>query len=397
MSDPKRIAVIGAGPIGLEAALYGSHLGHDVEVFERGTVGANILRWGFVKLFSPWEINHSELGAGEIKVGIAAPVTGYEYVERYLRPLAESPRLAGRIHEDAEILFVGRDTLGKPDRIGGARDEFPFRLLVTGSAGERIHRADAVIDCSGTFGHSNWMGNGGIPALGERQLRNRIRYELEDIAGAHRAFYSGRRILIVGDGYSAVTALDALRSIDVRSVTWAVRKDRDAPHIVIEDDPLPERARLSRLANRLAAGEDPRIRYRPGTSVEQVTERPGGFTVRLRRAELSDDVEVDRILALVGYSPDNSIYGELQIHECFATGGPMKLAATLLASGSADCLAQESHGPETLLNPEPNFFILGAKSYGRKSSFLIRLGIRQVREVYSLISCPPGGHDDTNR
>ncbi len=378
--------MIGAGPIGLEAALHGSHLGHDVEVFERGTVGANVLRWGFVTLFSPWEMNHSELGARELPSGGAPPLTGFEYVERYLRPLSESSRLAGRIHQETEVLSVGRDTLGKPDRVGGARDEFPFRLLVACDAGERVHPADVVIDCSGTFGHPNWMGNGGIPALGERGLRNRIRYELEDIAGAQRDLYTGRRILIVGDGYSAVTALDALRSIDVESVDWVARRDRVRPHTVIGNDPLPERARLSRLANRLATGDDPRICYRPGTVVERLTETPGGLTVGLSRAGVSDEIEVDRILALVGYSPDNSIYRELQIHECFATEGPMKLAATLLASESSDCLSQVSAGPETLINPEPNFFILGAKSYGRNSSFLIRLGIEQVREVYSLIS-----------
>ncbi len=396
MSEPKRIAVIGAGPIGLEAALCGSHLGHDVAVFERGTVGANVLRWGFVNFFSPWEMNHSELGASQLPAVGAAPLTGNEYVERYLRPLAESPRLAGRVHQQTEVLSVGRDTLGKPDRIGGNRDEFPFRLLVADSAGERVHLADVVMDCSGTFGHPNWMGNGGIPALGERRLRNRIGYELEDIAGTQRERYDRRRILIVGDGYSAVTALDALRSIDFESVNWVARKDRDRPHTVIEDDPLPERSRLSRLANRLAAGEDPRIRYRPGTVVERVTETGDGFTVGLRKATTSENIEVDRILALVGYSPDNSIYRELQIHECFATEGPMKLAATLLASGSQDCLSQRSAGAETLITPEPNFFILGAKSFGRNSSFLIRLGIEQIREVYSLISSRPAGHGDTS-
>ncbi len=396
MSEPKRIAVIGAGPIGLEAALHGSHLGHDVAVFERETVGANVLRWGFVKFFSPWEMNHSELGASELPTGGAAPVTGYEYVERYLRPLSESPRLVGRVHRETEVLSVGRDTLGKPDRIGGNRDEFPFRLLVADSAGERVHLADVVMDCSGTFGHPNWMGNGGIPALGERRLRNRIGYELEDIAGAQRERYTGRRILIVGDGYSAVTALDALRSIDFESVNWVVRKNRDRPHTVIEHDPLPERSRLSKLANRLAAGEDPRIRYRPGTVVEHVTDNRDGFTVGLRRATISESVEVDRILALVGYSPDNSIHRELQIHECFATEGPIKLATTLLASESRDCLSQQSEGAETLITPEPNFFILGAKSYGRNSSFLIRLGIQQIREVYTLISSRSAGRDDTS-
>ncbi len=40
-------------------------------------------------------------------------------------------------------------------------------------------------------------------------------------------------------------------------------------------------------------------------------------------------------------------------------------------------------------NPEPGFFIIGAKSYGRDSRFLIHLGLEQVREVFTLIEGRP--------
>jgi len=58
----------------------------------------------------------------------------------------------------------------------------------------------------------------------------------------------------------------------------------------------------------------------------------------------------------------------------------MKLAAALMASGGGggDCLAQVSPGLETLRNPEKGFLILGMKSYGRGSAFLLRIGIEQV-------------------
>jgi hypothetical protein len=95
-------------------------------------------------------------------------------------------------------------------------------------------------------------------------------------------------------------------------------------------------------------------------------------------------------LAHVGYQPDNSIYRELQIHECYASFGPIKLAATLLTGDATDCLAGASAGPETLRNPEPDFFVLGAKSYGKHSNFLIRTGLGQVRDVFALIEDDPG-------
>ncbi len=46
--------------------------------------------------------------------------------------------------------------------------------------------------------------------------------------------------------------------------------------------------------------------------------------------------------------------------------------------------------PESLRNPEPNYFILGAKSFGRNSSFLMRLGFEQVRDVFTLLTGNPG-------
>ena len=40
----RRVVVIGAGPIGLEAALEAAARGHDVTVLEKDAVGANLRR-----------------------------------------------------------------------------------------------------------------------------------------------------------------------------------------------------------------------------------------------------------------------------------------------------------------------------------------------------------------
>ncbi len=42
-------------------------------------------------------------------------------------------------------------------------------------------------------------------------------------------------------------------------------------------------------------------------------------------------------------------------------------------------------GADTLTNPEPGFFLLGAKSYGRNSQFLLRTGWSQVDDVMGLL------------
>jgi hypothetical protein len=118
--------------------------------------------------------------------------------------------------------------------------------------------------------------------------------------------------------------------------------------------------------------------------VEALGGRDERIAVTLRNGQ-SEEIVVDRILALNGGVGDFTLYRQLQVHECYATAGPMKLAAALLGAAGGDCLAQESHGPDTLRNPEPGFFIVGAKSYGRNSQFLLRIGWSQIDDVFALL------------
>jgi hypothetical protein len=373
-----------------------------VQVYERGRVAENVRCWGHVRLFSPFGMNRSPLGLAALAaqdVQYRPPadetlLTGSEYVERYLAPLAQTDLLEGRIHERCQVLAVARPRALKGEFIGDRRRaRGGFRLLLRSPHGERLARADVVLDTTGTYGHHNWLGRGGMPAVGERAAARHIEYGLPDVLVADRPRYAGRHVLLVGAGYSAATTAVALahlaEEVPGTRLTWLTRRvqaDGAAPIELIPHDRLPERDRLGRAANALAAGGHPAVTHRAGLWVRGVRWRAeqDRFDVRLTGAS-RETIAVDRIVANVGYRPDRAIYEELQIHECYATEGPMKLAAALLGNPSADCLDQKSCGPQTLLNPEPNYYILGAKSYGRNSRFLISVGLEQVREVFTLI------------
>ena len=392
----QRIAIVGAGPVGLEAALYAASLGHRVTVYERGRVGQHIREWGHVRLFSSFAINHSPLAARALNAaGVRLPdaddyQTGREYVERFIEPLARSTALAKSVRERTDVLAIGRDRLLKRDLIGGPRQAHPFRLLVLHEGVESTETADWVLDCTGTWGQANPLGNGGIPAPGERAAAGSIRYRLDDILGADRQRYEGKRVMLIGAGHSAATALDHLLQLPGTSTVWVRRGGRPQPYAIHENDPLPERDRLNRLGNRLASGGEARVDARPSRVVERIdSSKTGGLQVTLAGPGGNETERVDSVLALVGYQPDRRIYAELQFHECWATMGPIKLAATLLASDNADCLAQTSAGADVLTSPEPGFFILGAKSYGKNVNFLIRLGLEQIRDVFTLIEGDP--------
>lgn len=398
----KRIAIIGAGPIGLEAAMFARLRGFEVVVLEKGTAAANVRSWGHVRLFSPFGINSSEWGRGALSEFDLPEdgdlLSGTEFVEQYLQPLSQHSLLAGCVQENTRVITIGKRHLWKGDAIGNrSRLGSPFTLLIESAMKvEEIVEADFVFDCSGTFGNHNWLGDGGVPAIGERELSSRIDYCLPDIVGKDRSRFAGSRTLVVGSGYSAATAIVALGELADRDVPaevyWLTRKSTDTPLPLINGDSLIGRGDLTAGANNLAANVDSRITWLPASFVKQIaTDDDGKVQVTIERiAEQGDSsckvLTVDNVIANVGYHPDRSLYEELQIHECYASQGPMKLAAALMGETSTDCMAQSSPGSDTLKNPEPGFFILGAKSYGRDSRFLLRIGLEQIQSAFDLIA-----------
>jgi thioredoxin reductase len=403
-NDSPRIAILGAGPIGLEALLYAQALHLPAVVYERGRVAEYLHRWGHVRLFSPFGMNTTPLGrqtilADKPRHDFPADgdcVTGREHMSAYLEPLAQRDVVRKAIKLQTEVLHIGRRGCLKDDDPGDARRaRQPFRLIVREGKSERVEEADVVLDCTGTYGRHRWLGDGGIPALGEAAAEAQIAYGLDDVLGERRQHYAGRNVLVVGSGYSAATTVCSLAKLAEKHpdtwVTWLARGPASQPLRRIPADPLRERDQLAMRANNLATRTDGNVRFLNQAAVELIESLGGdrGFKVSGRVTGSLTSWTVERLVANVGYTPDNALYRELQVHECYASLGPMKLAAALAGQRGADCLKQTSQGPDSLRNPEPNFFILGAKSYGRNSHFLLRLGFEQVRDVFALLTGKP--------
>jgi thioredoxin reductase len=395
MSDAKpRIALLGSGPTGLEAALTAADAGFPFTLYEAApTVAGNVRSWGHVRLFTPWEMNvsprmrqHLEAAGREVPGGPECP-TGRELAEKLFGPLASLPEIAPNVRLGTRVLSVGRQGLLKHEEIATAeRGRRPFRILLGDETGrEWTETADVVIDATGTWGNPNTLGDGGIPAPGERSFSQEIRRDIPDFA--KEPDWAGKTVLLAGAGHSAQTAVRALAELPGTRVIWALRNP--APSWGTHDgDPLPERARLAAEAAALAGGASPAVEVRRSVAVEEIAKPNGRFEVVLRSgagSDPSETVAVDRILSLTGAVGDHGLYRQLQVHECYATCGPIKLSAALLGAGSSDCLAQTTPGADTLTNPEPGFFILGSKSYGRNNTFLMRIGWEQVGEVFGLL------------
>jgi thioredoxin reductase len=391
------VLVVGAGPIGLDFALKAVAVGHSVIVVEAGLdVGSAVRSWGHVTLFSSWELNVSTEGRALLEEhGHSLPdpagyPTGEELVTQYLEPIRDA--LCGKVEFRfaTDVIAIGRGRVLKNSHIGdGVRDDLPFRVFIESDAGEDLLEADVVIDASGVLDTPNFMGTGGLPALGEANADDRITRSIPNF-DQDGARFAGRQVLVVGGGTSAVTSLQGLLPLceeQKTKVVW-VTLDEGAPYKRIHDDPLPQRDALYALGNEIAEGATSVV-HRAGHSVRRLSLRSDErITVELEDIAGNRTLEVvDHILAHVGYRPNTASFEELHVHQCYASQAPMKLGASLLATGGGgdDCLAHVSPGAETLRNPEPNFFIIGSKSYGRNSAFLLRIGYEQVDSVLRLI------------
>ncbi|HLX11131.1 MAG TPA: flavoprotein, partial [Thermoanaerobaculia bacterium] len=143
-----RLAILGAGPIGLEAALAAADAGMPFTLYEAGpAVAASVRAWGHVRLFTPWEMDVSprmrrrleaagESAPGATAAGAAAAngaacPTGNDLAEQVYDRVAALPAIAPRLRLGTRVLAVGREGLLKHEEIATAgRARQPFRLLL---------------------------------------------------------------------------------------------------------------------------------------------------------------------------------------------------------------------------------------------------------------------------
>jgi hypothetical protein len=171
-------------------------------------------------------------------------------------------------------------------------------------------------------------------------------------------------------------------------VVWATRQKSEELLPEIADDPLPGRRALYRRAREIARGNDPAVAHVGGAVVDgfEFNSATHRYRVTLVIEGRPRMEEMDEVLVHTGCGPDESITRELQVHECYATRGTMKLSAALLGAAAKDCLDAPAFGIETLRNPEPGLFILGHKAYGRNPTFLLETGYRHVAEVVAALA-----------
>ncbi|WP_454017672.1 FAD-dependent oxidoreductase [Azospirillum sp. Marseille-Q6669] len=388
------VAVIGAGPVGLAAAAHAVLRGLTPILFERGTaVGASLRDWAHVRVFTPWSLNIDHAARTLLEdTGWAAPddaavPTGGEIVRDYLEPLAAHPRLAPHLRLGAEVLAVTRRGTDKLTTSG--RADAPFVVSWRdGDGTERRTPAQAVLDASGTWFTPNPMGADGLAVPGERAAADRIAYGIPDALGAARASYAGVTTMVVGSGHSAMNVVLDLLTLREQApgtrILWALRRNRLARLLGGGlNDQLPARGALGIAATR--AIEDGRLELLSPYAAERVERAADGLRITGLLGDQPHEARVQRVVVATGLRPDLSILRELRVDLDPLMEAPPKLAP-LIDPNLHSCGTVPPHGVEELTHPEPGFYVVGGKSYGRAPTFLMVTGYEQVRSVVAEIA-----------
>ncbi|TWT76550.1 Pyridine nucleotide-disulfide oxidoreductase [Planctomycetes bacterium CA13] len=160
LDPPGTIAVIGAGPLGIEAALYGRFLGYSVTLIEANAIGHSmrpVIDDPFPMLphqsLSSLAIEAIEAQSPD-KMPMQLPMTYRDWIERALVALADCDLLSGRLRMPCRVARIDlaeieQDKNDEQSTVDSAEDEsIPPDFLLTvdeeGKPGTSI-RVEAVI------------------------------------------------------------------------------------------------------------------------------------------------------------------------------------------------------------------------------------------------------------
>lgn len=395
MMEQFPIVVIGGGPVGMAAIAHLAVRGKRFVLIEKGdSVGDALLQWKHVRMFSPWEYNIDRAAESLlVPSGWVSPPkdelpTGGDMVERYLMPLSELPALKPYIVMGARVLNVQRYGIDKVKTAG--RETYPFEIDYSkGGTVQRLY-ASAVIDATGTWGTPNPAGTSGNPAIGEAALQSRIYYGIPETAVRDRDRYAGKRVAVVGSGHSAINSILELERLQREApsthIIWILRRSSAATtYGGGANDGLPARGALGLKVGELV--KQGKVQVHAPFRIQSIEEEEGK---RLRLNGLighrsGSIAGVDELVINAGARPDFAFLRELRVAADPSLESVPALA-DLIDPNVHSCGTVRPHGELELRQPEKNFYIVGAKSYGRAPTFLMATGYEQVRSVVAALS-----------
>ena len=308
--------------------------------------------------------------------------TGNQIVSDYMEPLSNHPLIHPHIRTNANVLSIGRKGLDKMKTAG--RETSPFLIKVEESGSIRYYESKAIIDSSGTWNQPNPIGSGGQFAEGEEVFKDQIYYGIPDVKKKDITRYKNKSVAVVGSGHSAINVLLDLVDIQEKypktKVNWILRKkDISMVYGGKEDDALEARGALGiRIESLVKSGA---MRVFTPFHIQKLNSNDNRINIEGHSGNgLKIITGIDEIISNTGSRPNLEMNRELRVDLDSSLEAVFDLAE-LIDPNVHSCGTVRPHGEKELRHPETNFYIAGAKSYGRAPTFLMATGYEQVRSI----------------
>lgn len=352
------IAIIGAGPIGLALAAKLSKSKTDFILLEKGkSVGANILEWGQVELFSTWE-NSVDKDAQTIleKNRVALPQlsqfpTGAALVNQYLQPLANTPQLVTKIKIDSEVHSIFYND---------KKEASYFDIDFTQHGISKNIKAKIVIDASGTWGNFN-------PIIASKITNKNIFYGIPDTSNEMAKTYSNKAVAVVGNGHSAMNSLQALAKLELQKLTWIIRGDE--PKFGKSKVGGQSRGLEENIQTLINQG---RITLRNNFTIKEIEEVDG--RLNLRNETETAITALDKLVVNIGFYPNHSIVSNFDLQLDSLYGCPKNLSDKI--NPKLHSCSTVSYHFSDLKIADCDYYVVGMKSFGKASNFLLSSGYK---------------------
>lgn len=338
-----RVAIVGAGPIGLELAVAFKQAGIDYVQFDAAQIGATI-QWYPIQMLFHSSSERLALAGVPLQTANQQKITREEYLA-YLRTIVQQFGLRVRSYE--RVTHAGRNPRGG------------FDLVTMAIDGEHRWHFDHVVLAIGAFHRPRTLD---IPG--------------EELPHVHHYFrdphdYFGRKLLVVGGRNSAVEA--AVRCHRAGADVSISYRRADFDPKVVKFWLLPELRALLR---------DGQVRFLPETEPVEIR----GGTVVLKSAtgdQKPSEVEADFVLMMTGYRQDPTLFHLFGVE---LTGDDR----------------QPVHDPETMETNVPGVFVAGTAVAGtppRKVTVIVETCHVHVPRIVGALTgmrlpAIPGAEDD---
>lgn len=333
-SEALDLAVVGAGPCGLAAAVAAKERGLRFAILDRGAITESLTRYPYyMTFFSTAE----RLEIGKVPFTIPEPKPTRREALAYYRHVAAHHGLAVRQYEEVTRVVP------RPGAAAGDRARFVVDTRGRDGREDRL-RARTVVIATGGFGEPNRLD------LAEGEADGRVIHHYREPFP-----FFDQDVAVVGGGNSAVeAALELHRNgVRVRLVHFAGVFDRGVKPWVRPD-----------IDNRIEQGE---IIMHWRSRIAAL----GPRTATIVRGDTGATTEVvnDWVLAMTGWRPDHTLLNGLGVRTDPRTGIP-------------------DHDPATMETSVPGVFIAGVIAAGCDAN---RIFIENGREHGELIAAAVAG------